>query len=343
MAELNPPAPQPPDTPTPDSSSSRKRRRTVVSERARTGGTQREPRSAREFTVSVAVHVLVGVAFLQFLTFGHGWSRFLGFGKQNEPREERVTFVATREPKPPVVAKTPPKVRETPTTDASRLRAPTTGPVVGTPAAQPEPVASKPDTGSAPAPGTGAKGVGALDPNLQGVKPGYTDVRVWRGTGGGGAASAGVASGRDRAEKLDSIMRFAITAGADELDSAARANGTAGRKPGDWTKTDANGNKWGWDGTGIRLGKVTIPNALLGLLPLNAQRGMSGNYTDMQRDSRLALAREDIMRNVDRTLGEAEFKKLVNELRDRRERERRDRLRAPDPTIVVSKPITPDK
>ena len=314
-----------------------------MSNRARTGGEgAREKRSAKEFAASVAMHVVVGVALLQFLTFGHGWKNFLGFGKQNEPRKERITFVATREAKPPVVAKTPPKPTAIVTTDAPRLRAPTTGPVVGVPAAPPEAVAVKPDTGSG-APGTGAKGVGALDPDLRGVKPGYSDVRVWRGTGGGGGASAGVASGRDRAEKLDSVIRFAITAGADELDSAARANGTAGRRPGDWTKTDANGNKWGWDGAGIRLGKVTIPNALLGLLPLNAQRGMSGNYTDMQRDSRLALAREDIMRNVDRTLGEAEFKKLVGELRDRRERERRDRLRAPDPTIAVAKPTTPDK
>jgi hypothetical protein len=341
MAELTPLSPQPPETPT-SHTSARSRRRAAVSLRARTGGEgAREKRSTKEFAASVAMHLVVGVAFLQFLTFGHGWSRFLGFGKDRQPREERVTFVTTRETKPPVVAKTPPKPVTTTTPDAQRLRAPTTGPVVGVPSAQPEPVAARPDTGSA-APGTGAKGVGALDPNLVGVKPGYTDVRVWRGSGGGGAASAGVASGRDRAEKLDSIMRFAITAAGDELDSAARANGTSGRKPGDWTKTDANGNKWGWDGTGIRLGKVTIPNALLGLLPLNAQRGMSGNYTDMQRDSRLALAREDIMRNVDRALGEVEFRKLVNELRDRREKERRDRLRAPDPTIAVAKPTTPD-
>ncbi len=340
MAELNPPASSPPESPTPDVPPSRSRRRTVVSDRARVGGAKREPRSAREFGVSVAMHVVVGVVLLQFLTFGHGWSRFLGFGKANEPREERVTFVATREPKPPVVAKIPPKQSETVTPDVSRLRAPTTGPVVGIPAAQPEPVAARPDTGSA-APGTGAKGVGALDPNLRGVKPGYTDVRVWRGNGGGGAASAGVASGRDRAEKLDSIMRSAITAG-DSLNALAGAN-SSGRRPGDWTKTDSAGNKWGWDGTGIRLGKVTIPNALLGLLPLNAQRGMSGNYTDMQRDSRLALAREDIQRNVERSLGEAEFKKIVSELRDRREKERRDRLRAPDPTIAASRPTTPEK
>jgi len=309
-----------------------------VSERARTGGQgTREPRSTKSLLISIGAHVVVGIALLQFLTFGHGLAGFLGLNKSAADREERLTFLSKAKPQPVEKPKVAPKPKVTESSDASRLRAPITGPELGVPAAAPpEPVAARPDTGSG-APGD--KGVGALDPNLTGVKPGFTDVRVWRGSGGGGA---GVAPGRNGAEKLDSVMRWAITSAADSLDSLGRAQGRYGKKPGDWTKTTADGQKWGWDGTGIRLGKVVIPNALLGLLPLNAQRGMSGNFTEMNRDRRLALAREDIMRNSERALGEQEFRKLVTELRDRRERERRDRLRAPDALVAPAKSGTPD-
>ena len=168
-----------------------------------------------------------------------------------------------------------------------------------------------------------------MNPNLKGVKPSFSDPRVWEGPAGNG-----VAPSRNGIEMLDSIIGWAIMASRDSVDSLARARGQYGKKPGDWTTTDKNGNKWGWDNAGIRLGKVVIPNALLGLLPLNAQVGMSGNFTAMEVEKRLALSRADIMRISERSLGEAEFKKLANELRDRREKERRDRLRAPSATIA---------
>jgi len=355
MAESLPPSSSAPDASDPDRAvdaprrsdgaieerSGSSRRRVPVSERAKAGGlAKQDKKSARALTISVGLHVAAGVVLLQFLTFGHGLS-FFGFNKDKEPREERLTFVTPPAPRtPPPVTTVPTKPQTTPPkllTGTPQFRAPTTGPEVGTPTVS-APVAARPDTGSGGAGDPGAKGVGALDPNVRGVKPGYTDARVWRGSGGGGA---GVAPGRTGAERLDSIMRFAITSTADSLDSLARSQGRTGKKPGDWTKTGPNGEKWGWDQTGIRLGKVTIPNALLALLPMNAQRGMSGNFTDMDRERRLAASRADIMRNSERSLGEAEFQKLVNELRDRREKERRDRLRAPDASVVGGKSGTP--
>ena len=341
MAESLPPSPShhvPPQETRASESASARRARGGVSERARTGGQgKREPRSTKSLLISIGAHIVVGIALLQLLTFGHGLSGFLGLNKKTD-LEERLTYVSPTKPKPAPTPKVTPKPKLTESPDASRLRAPTTGPVLGVPAATPpEPVKASPDTGSG---SPGEKGVGALDPNLTGVKPGFTDVRVWRGSGGGGA---GVAPGRNGAERLDSVMRWSITSAADSLDSLARAQGRYGKKPGDWTKTTADGQKWGWDGMGIRLGKIVIPNALLALLPLNAQKGMSGNFTEINRDKRLALAREDIMRNSERALGEQEFRKLVTELRDRRERERRDRLRAPDAPAVTGKPGTPAK
>jgi hypothetical protein len=183
--------------------------------------------------------------------------------------------------------------------------------------------------------GTG-NGIGVVDPSVRGVKPSYGDPRVWEGPVGNG-----VAPSRNGAERLDSVMGTAIMAARDSLDSLARAQGRYGKGPGDWTKTDKNGNKWGWDPTGIRLGKVTIPNALLALLPMNAQKGMSGNFTEMDRERRLGLARSDIMRMSERGAGEVEFRKLAGELRDRRERERRERLRAPSASVAPAAPVTP--
>ena len=80
-----------------------------------------------------------------------------------------------------------------------------------------------------------------------------------------------------------------------------------------------------------------IPNALLALLPLNAATAgrMSGNMTQMDAERRLAASRADIMRMSDRGMGEAEFRKIAHELRDRREKERRVRLKAPSATVAA--------
>lgn len=313
-----------------------KRGRRMLSARAKQGGEPKsEGRSTRAVSIAVALHLAIGFACLELLTFGHGLAGFLGLGKTTEPREERISYVTPRAPT--VVASKP---TTTPPKSAPqappRLQAPSETPTVGVPVEAPPPVSTAParvDTGSG---GGGAgNGVGALDPNLRGVMPGYTDARIWRGPIGGGGAPA---PGRNGTQRLDSIISFAISSAADSLDAIARAQGRYAKAPGDWTKTDKNGDKWGWDSKGIRLGKVVIPNALLALLPLNAQVAMSGNSTAMDRDRRLSLAREDIMRMADRTLGEQDFRKLVTELRERREKERRDRLRAPDASTVVAKP-----
>jgi len=294
------------------------------------GGGVREPRSPKALAISVLLHLGVAFVVLQLLTFGHGLSRFLDFGRDDERLEERVTYVATEPrtptPEPPV---TPPQAPITPRVSPTNVA----------PAAEPPmaPPVARADTGSGVGAPTGTgNGVGALNPNLRGVKPDLADPRVWQGPAGNG-----VARGKQGVEALDSIMGFAIIAARDSLDSLARAQGMYDRAPGDWTGTDKNGRKWGWDQQGIRLGKVTIPNALLGLLPLNSAAAgrMSGNWTAIQNERRLSAAREDIQRMSQRSLGDAEFRRIANELRDRRERERRDRLRAPSASVAPTAPV----
>ncbi len=311
-------------------------RRPSLSTRARLGGEVGVKRSPQALAVSVLLHIVVAVVVVQLLTFGHGLSGFLDFGNDKEKLQERLTYVETQ-PKPvakPTVAAAQP-VRSRP------LQAPSANVAVGTPDEAPPsaPPPARADTGSGGGrPGTG-NGVGELNPDLKGVKPSLGDARVWAGPSGNGR----VATQRNGAERLDSVIGYAITAARDSLDSLARAQGKYDRALGDWTKTTKDGSKWGWDQGGIRLGKVTIPNALLALLPLNASTaaGMSGNYTSMEREKRLSQSRADILRMSERSLGEVEFRKIANELRDRRERERRDRLKAPSASVAPTAPMPP--
>jgi len=285
-------------------------------------------RGSRAVLIAVGLHLVVGIVLVQVLTFGHGIPAWLRFGSNEQPLEERLTYVAPREQPKPVA-----QVKPTPTTTTT-TRPPVTAPVVSGPVVVTPPSAPR-DTGSGAAVGQGdGSGIGAGDPNLRGIRPGYFDGRVWRdpvvvGNAGGG--------GGDRADNLDSIMGFVITQARDSLDSLNRAQGRTGRAPGDWTKTGKNGEKWGWDSQGIRLGKVMIPNALLALLPLNAATAgrMSGNMTQMDAERRLSASRADIMRMSERGMGDAEFRRIANDLRDRRETERRNRLKAPSATVAA--------
>ncbi len=322
-----------PDSGTSRAATDRRVRRRAISERARLGGSEKPKKSPRAMAVSVLLHLGVATIMLQLLTFGHGLSSFLDFAKTKNQKEERITFVATDPPKPKITVAVKPVTKPQPSAPdfAPLLTAPSSVPQ-GTPTT----TAARTDTGSGARPTGAGNGVGAVDPDLRGVKPDYNDPRIWQAPTGNT-----VAPSRTGSERLDSVMGYAIGMARDSLDSLARAQGKYDRKPGDWTKTDKNGNKWGWDGTGIRLGKMVIPNALLALLPMNAQKGMSGNSIEFDRERRLALARTDIQRMSEQTLGDREFKQLASELRDRRERERRDRLKAPSATIAPAPVVTP--
>jgi hypothetical protein len=288
--------------------------------------------STRAAVIAVAAHVVILVALVQILTFGHGIPSWLRFQDKKETREERLTFVRPEAPKPQVAELPTPRVqRPAPTTPTLQQPSAPTNEAPAAPATAP--IAPR-DTGSG---GTAGNGIGALDPNVRGVRPGYTDERVWRGPVGNGGGGGGGAARGDRADNLDSIMANAIMGVRDSLDSLARAQGKYGRAPGDWTKTGKNGEKWGWDQQGIRLGKFMIPNALLGLLPMNAATaaGLSGNPIAMDAARRTAAFSADIQRMSARGMGDAEFRKIVKEMDARRDTQRRDRLRAPSASYAA--------
>lgn len=299
--------------------------------RAVEGFKERKRLSPSVAALAIGAHIAIGFVLVQVLTFGHGLPGWMRFEKERTP-EERLTYVT---PKAPVTP--PPALRQVPRRVDERPLPPIPNEVpvsVPQPPAQPTPISPR-DTGSG---GNVGNGVGALDPNVKGVRPGYTDERVWRGqTGNGGDGGGGSARRGDRADNLDSIMRGAIMGAADSLDSIAAAQGKYGRRPGDWTKTDKNGRKWGWDDRGIRLGKYTLPNALLALLPMNAATaaGMSANPVGMAQAARVNAASADIQRMSARGLGDAEFKRIVKEMDAKHDTQRRERLRAPSASYAA--------
>ncbi len=90
------------------------------------------------------------------------------------------------------------------------------------------------------------------------------------------------------------------------------------RAPGDWTVGE-EGRKYGADQQFIYFGKYKLPTVLLALLPINAQ----ANPGMVERNRALQSMRWEIDFHAQRAQNEAEFRKAVDELRLRRERDRR--------------------
>lgn len=258
----------------------------------------RSSRSVRELLASVALHVLAGVLLIKFLISPNIMMLLLGGGKSAPVPVERIGFLrlpkATGKPvvgrsggdnKP--VSKTPPIKLVTPT------EVPTTIPPVA-----PPPQTVQPEAGSGPLVGTGGP--------ARGIRPSYSDPRLWPAPGDV------VEAPKTPTQRLDSVIADIIKPYNDSMAIAAGK-----RQPGDWT-FEKDGKKYGIDPKWIHLGKFSIPTALLGMLPLNVQANpylAERNRADMQLHS-------DIMSQAQRGMNEADFRKAVKSIRERKERER---------------------
>lgn len=159
-----------------------------------------------------------------------------------------------------------------------------------------------------PASGPLASGRGAV----KGLQPGYVDPRLW-------VAAPGIEYvPKSDEERLDSAVVGTITKYRDSV----MANSYAPNKfeRGDWTYRTKGGDRYGVDRQFIRLGKFSIPTALLGLLPMNQ---MQGNPVENDRQARLAAMRVDIMQGAQAAMNEEEFRRAVKAIRTRKEKERR--------------------
>lgn len=156
----------------------------------------------------------------------------------------------------------------------------------------------------------------------QGIRPSFNDPRLWQ------QRSDVVEAPIVPMTRADSLQALLWATAASFVDSLNRVTPAPGRAPGDWT-FERNGKKYGIDQQMIRLGKFSIPTALLGLLPMN---NVQGNPTGMERARRLSSMRMEIMEQADRVARDDEFYAAVRALRARKEKERQDAAARQQPT-----------
>ena len=257
-------------------------------------------RLSQPFLVSVGVHVVVAVALMRMLIVNMELSPTQ---KRQTVREQHVGFVRiSGGVKVPVPGRsggdgkplTPREIHV-----AAPVSIPTTVP------APSGPVTKATEEGTGPLVGTGGP--------TRGVRPQYSDPRVWEPPG------PVVSAPKSVKQTIDSLIAIAIAPYNDSVAAAAQR-----RDPTDWT-IEKGGYKWGIDRRAIRLGPVSIPTALLAMLPLNLQ----GNPSTMERDRRYAAMNRDITWHAQQAINEADFMKAVRSIRERKERERAAALAGP--------------
>jgi hypothetical protein len=260
-------------------------------------------RSRASLLVSLGIHVVAMIALFN-IVFRYPVGRVVDEGPDRSI-PERVRYVRVV-PEPSAGGPTGVTRAAPGPTATRRLRAPARVPV-----GIPEPSR----TAAAAAPSVedraGAAGrSGDVTPGT-GVQPSYTDPRLWPQPG------PFTPIPKTAAERTDSAVKAAF---GIFVDSMRTADANKGRAPGDWTVKDKHGGRWGWDTSGIRLGKVTIPQAVLALLPLNVQANPTFNDPVTVREA--GFRRADIMYHANRAAGDDEFRRAVKRIRERKDRER---------------------
>jgi len=255
------------------------------------------------FLASVGVHIVVAIALMRMLILN---AEFSPNPKSPVVPQERVGYVRLLRPgEKPTPGKgggdgRPEKSREIHVAPPQSI--PTTIPAPSAAVANPT------EEG-----GTGPL-VGGGGPS-RGVRPSYADGRLWN------PPAPIVAPPKTVAQTIDSLIADAITPYNDSVAAAAHK-----RDPTDWT-IEKGGYKWGIDRRAIRLGPVSIPTALLAMLPLNLQ----GNPTTMERDRTFASMSRDITWHAQQAINDADFMKAVRSIRERKERERAAALASSPP------------
>ena len=245
--------------------------------------------------VSVGVHTVVAIGLMRMLILNGDFS---SKPKSSAVREQRVGFVRLARPgvTKPTAGRNGGDGRPA-TSREIHVVAPT---AVPTSIPAPSPSVTK----TADAEGLGPI-VGIGGPS-RGIRPQYSDPRVWEPPG------RVVGTPKTVAQAIDSIIIDAI---APYNDSVAAAAGK--RDPTDWT-IKKGGYKWGMDSKAIRLGPLSIPTALLAMLPLN----ITGNPQAYERNRSYAAMNRDINWHAQQAINEADFMKAVRGIRERKERER---------------------
>ena len=256
--------------------------------------------------VSLAMHVVVGTVIVQSLLVPTRFTSLFTRERRAPVPVERIGFVS-------IPRGTGPAVAGRRGGDGSPVTA-VPAPALIAPSVIPDRIPTAPAaSAAAPVTGTGPL-VGGGGPT-RGVRPSYTGPEVW--------ATPGriLTAPRTTAQVIDDAIRADIGAITDFVLALGPR-----RDPTDWT-VERNGRKWGIDQRAIRLGPVSIPTALLALLPINAQ----ANPITTQRERQINYMQRDIAFHAQRALNENEFKTAVRNLRLRKERERAEQQKEREP------------
>lgn len=179
------------------------------------------------------------------------------------------------------------------------------------------------DTGSAPRP--------QAPEALARIGPGLAQGRLWVRPLPLPSRELAQRLSRSRAELVDSAVTAIIQTYLDSI-----ANDPATRNQGlpSWT-TEIAGKKFGLDSKNIYIAGLKIPAAVLALLPIPA-----GNIDQNRAYNHLMDLRGDLLYAAQRAQTMEEFKTVIREMRERKERERefqRNQRTAPPP----KEPLTP--
>jgi hypothetical protein len=136
---------------------------------------------------------------------------------------------------------------------------------------------------------------------------------------------------KSRAELVDSAVTTIVQA---YLDSIANDPATKNQRLPSWT-TEVAGKKFGLDSKNIYIAGLKIPAAVLALLPIPA-----GNIDQNRAYNHFMDLRADLLYAAQRAQTLEEFKQVIREIRERKERERefeKNQRTAPPP----QEPLTP--
>jgi hypothetical protein len=282
------------------------RRRAISTPGERKDPAARGPASA---ALSLGLHVFLVALLVRLTVMPAEWFTDV---VRNPPRPvERIGFLQLPRGAPPL---------EAPRRGGDNLPASSAPPAtaripvrpVAIPTGLPPMPSRRPD--AAPGSGTGPLVGGGGD--TRGVRPAYTDPRLWAPAGPVVTAPLSVT------ERLDSAMAPVFGALADSMRRAA-ANA---RDPNDWT-VRIGGQRFGLDEKFIRLGPVSIPTPLLAFLPLN----VGANPVAVERERRLSQMRAEIMEQAARAARDDDFQRAVQALRERKQKEREEKKKAEPP------------
>ncbi|HJU87829.1 MAG TPA: hypothetical protein VJ672_00465 [Gemmatimonadaceae bacterium] len=259
----------------------------------------RKERSRGAYLVSIAIHIVVGAALLWVLSIPLPLDEFFMRRRDVSLPIERISFIQV----PNTGANTPGRSGG----DGRPVRAAPPAPIIAPneipSEIAPAPASTAPESGSGPVIGRGGP--------LEGITPSYTDPRIW-------SPDANVATAPRTLERdLDSLLANAAKTKADSLAIIAAQQ----RRGTDWT-FEKGGKKYGLDGKNIYVANLKIPAALLALLPINQQ----ANPQALERGRALAAMNADIAFHAQRAMNEEEFQTAVKRIRERKERERREKV-----------------